>query len=80
MNREAIESIVKHTVCEISGYNNVLLEQRLEEDLGLESLDRIELSMALEEDFELSIPVEDSDALLTVRQIVDYIESHKDCV
>lgn len=46
------------------------------EDLGADSLDVVELIMAAEEEFEIEIPDEDAELLLTVGQVVDYIAAH----
>ena len=44
--------------------------------LGADSLDLVELVIAMEEEFEMSIPEEDIDKISTVGDVVDYIESH----
>lgn len=54
----------------------VVLDANLKEDLDVDSLDAVELNMALEEAFELSISDEDLMSFVTVKDIVDYIESH----
>lgn len=46
------------------------------DDLGADSLDTVELVMALEEKFDLEIPDEDAEKLLTVQDAVTYIEGH----
>ncbi len=46
------------------------------EDLGADSLDTVELVMALEEEFETEIPDEDAESITTVQLAVDYIEKH----
>ena len=46
------------------------------EDLGADSLDRVELIMAFEEAFTLEIPEEDAEKILTVQNAVDYIEKN----
>jgi len=46
------------------------------DDLGADSLDTIELVMAFEEAFGLEIPDEDAEKIKTVRNAIDYIESH----
>ena len=45
-------------------------------DLGADSLDTVELVMALEEEFETEIPDEDAEKITTIQQAVDYINSH----
>ncbi len=46
------------------------------DDLGADSLDTVELVMALEESFDIEIPDEDAEKILTVQQAIDYIQGH----
>ena len=46
------------------------------DDLGADSLDTVELVMALEEEFKTEIPDEDAENITTVQQAVDYINTH----
>ena len=46
------------------------------EDLGADSLDTVELVMALEEEFECEIPDEEAEKITTVQQAIDYVEEH----
>ncbi|HXK10323.1 MAG TPA: acyl carrier protein [Vicinamibacteria bacterium] len=46
------------------------------EDLGADSLDTVELVMALEEEFGIEIPDEDAEKITRVKEAVDYIEKH----
>jgi acyl carrier protein len=46
------------------------------DDLGADSLDQVELVMALEEAFDLEIPDEDAEKIRTVQDAIDYIEKH----
>ncbi|HMF15610.1 MAG TPA: acyl carrier protein [Gemmataceae bacterium] len=46
------------------------------DDLGADSLDRVELVMALEESFSLEIPDGDAEKIVTVQDAVDYIQRH----
>ena len=46
------------------------------DDLGADSLDTIELVMAFEEAFSIEIPDEDAEKIRTVRNAIDYVESH----
>ena len=46
------------------------------DDLGADSLDTVELVMALEEEFECEIPDDEAEKITTVQQAVDYIEKH----
>jgi acyl carrier protein len=50
-------------------------EANFVDDLGADSLDTVELVMALEENFDIEIPDEDAENLLTVQAAIDYIES-----
>ncbi|MEA3288596.1 MAG: acyl carrier protein [Campylobacterota bacterium] len=47
------------------------------EDLGADSLDVVELVMALEEEFDIEIPDEDAESILTVADAIKYIEDNK---
>jgi acyl carrier protein len=46
------------------------------DDLGADSLDTVELVMALEEEFGIEIPDEDAEKITRVREAIDYIEKH----
>jgi acyl carrier protein len=46
------------------------------DDLGADSLDTVELVMALEEEFGIEIPDEDAEKITTVKEAIQYIESH----
>jgi acyl carrier protein len=52
-------------------------DSRFIEDLGADSLDVVELVMALEEEFDIEIPDEDAEKILTVADAIKYIEDHK---
>lgn len=47
------------------------------EDLGADSLDQVELVMALEEEFDTEIPDEEAEKITTVQQAIDYINKNK---
>lgn len=55
--------------------NQVELESSFSDDLGADSLDTVELVMALEEEFQLEIPDESANQIATVRQAVGYISA-----
>jgi len=55
----------------------VTLEAAFIDDLGADSLDIVELIMALEEEFDLEIPDEDAEKIKTVGNVVDYIKKHQ---
>ncbi|MDD5364735.1 MAG: acyl carrier protein [Gallionellaceae bacterium] len=73
-----IEQRVKKIVAEQLGANeaDVKLESSFVNDLGADSLDTVELVMALEEEFECEIPDEDAEKITTVQQAVDYVNAH----
>jgi acyl carrier protein len=74
-----IEERVKKIVCEQLGVKDeeVKNESSFVEDLGADSLDTVELVMALEEEFETEIPDEDAEKLTTVQESIDYIISNQ---
>ena len=55
----------------------VKLESKIIEDLGADSLDVVELIMALEEKFDIQIPDADAEKLISIQDVVDYIEKIK---
>ncbi len=57
--------------------DEVSAESSFVDDLGADSLDTVELVMALEEEFETEIPDEDAEKITTVQQAVDYINAHQ---
>lgn len=57
--------------------DEVVLEASLTDDLGADSLDAVELIMALEDEFGLEISDEKAQSLNTVKSIVDYIEANQ---
>lgn len=52
-------------------------EAKFVDDLGADSLDVVELVMALEEKFDIEIPDEDAEKIATVKNAMDYIENNK---
>jgi acyl carrier protein len=70
-----IEDRVKAVLAENLGekVENIILEARLEDDLRADSLDFIDLVMAIEEEFGLEIPDEEANKLTTVKDIVLYV-------
>jgi len=55
---------------------NITMESAFVEDLGADSLDIVELIMSLEDEFELEIPDEEAEGIITVGDVVEYIKSH----
>ncbi|NTW05442.1 MAG: acyl carrier protein [Peptococcaceae bacterium] len=56
---------------------DINMESSFIEDLGADSLDIVELVMALEEEFDLVIPDEDAEKIRTVGEIIKYIKEHQ---
>ena len=74
-----IEERVKKIVAEQLGVKEeeVTKEASFVEDLGADSLDTVELVMALEEEFETEIPDEEAEKITTVQAAVDYVTAHQ---
>jgi acyl carrier protein len=74
----SIEERVKKIVVEQLGVNEseVSGDASFVDDLGADSLDTVELVMALEEEFDCEIPDEEAEKITTVQQAVDYINKH----
>jgi acyl carrier protein len=73
-----IEHRVKKIVAEQLGVAeaDIKNESSFVDDLGADSLDTVELVMALEDEFELEIPDEDAEKITTVQHAVDYANAH----
>ena len=73
-----IEERVKKIVIEQLGVkeDEVTANSSFVDDLGADSLDTVELVMALEEEFETEIPDEEAEKITTVQQATDYIKAH----
>lgn len=69
---------VKSIIAEQLGIDasEIKLESSFVDDLGADSLDIVELIMALEEEFDIEFPDEDAEKISTVSDIVDYIKAH----
>jgi len=74
----SVEEKVKHIIVEQLGVDadEVKAEASFVDDLGADSLDVVELVMALEEEFGLEISDEDAEKLRTVQQAIEYIETN----
>ena len=75
---ENVEQRVKKIVAEQLGVNeaDVKAESTFVDDLGADSLDTVELVMALEEEFECEIPDEEAEKITNVQQAIDYVSAH----
>ena len=56
--------------------STIKMESSFVDDLGADSLDTVELVLALEEEFEVNIPDEEAEKITTVKQAVEKIEAH----
>jgi acyl carrier protein len=76
---DSIEERVKKIVVEQLGVKEeeVTREASFVDDLGADSLDTVELVMALEEEFECEIPDEEAEKITTVQQAIDFITANK---
>jgi acyl carrier protein len=74
-----IEDRVKKIVSEQLGVKpeEVSLSSSFTDDLGADSLDIVELVMALEEEFETEIPDSEAEAITTVQAAIDYVKAHQ---
>ena len=74
----SVEERVEKIVIEQLGVKaeEVTKEASFVDDLGADSLDTVELVMALEEEFETEIPDEDAEKITTVQQAIDYVTSN----
>jgi acyl carrier protein len=77
MAKEVMEK-VKEIISEQLGVDEAEITSTASfvDDLGADSLDQVELVMALEEAFDLEIPDEDAEKIRTVQDAIDYIEKH----
>ena len=75
---ENIEPRVKKIVAEQLGVAeaDIKTDSSFVEDLGADSLDNVELVMALEEEFECEIPDEEAEKITNVQQAIDYVKNH----
>lgn len=79
MTEKSVEQRVKEIIVEQLGVNpdQVTPNARFIEDLGADSLDVFELIMAMEEEFGCEIPDQEAEKLVTVAEVIRYIEEHK---
>jgi len=78
MNPDEIFDKVKGIIVEQLGVaeSSVTLEASFIDDLGADSLDIVELIMALEEEFDMEIPDSDAEKIVTVSDVVEYIKEN----
>ena len=78
MNTEEVFEKIKEIIVEQLGVaeTSVTMEASFIDDLGADSLDIVELVMALEEEFDIEIPDSDAEKVVTVGDVVDYIKEN----
>lgn len=74
---ESVEKRVKDLVVEKLGVKeeDVKNEASFADDLGADSLDTVELVMALEDEFDMEVPEEEYEKITTIQEAIDYIKS-----
>ena len=74
----SVEEKVKEIIVDQLGVDEKQLnpEASFIDDLGADSLDTVELVMALEEEFDVEIPDEDAEKIGTIQNAIDYIKDH----
>ena len=79
MTDKEIEETVKQIIVDQLGVKkeDVKEESSFVDDLGADSLDTVELVMALEEKFDTEIPDEDAEKITTVKTAIDYSKAHQ---
>ena len=75
----SVEAKVKSIIAEQLGVgeDEIKAESAFIEDLGADSLDIVELVMAMEEEFEVEIPDEEAENIKTVGDAINYVNTHK---
>ncbi|MBW1689517.1 MAG: acyl carrier protein [Deltaproteobacteria bacterium] len=75
----SIDEKIKKIICEQLEVSeeDVVPEASFVDDLGADSLDQVELIMAMEEEFGISISDEEAEKIATVKDAIDYIEQHQ---
>ena len=77
---EAIFERVKEVIAEqlgVEDIENLTMETTFIDDLSADSLDIVELIMALEEEFDLEIPEAEAEKIITIGNVVEFIEKNK---
>ncbi len=80
MAEKSLEDKVKDIIVKQLGVNaeQVTPEAKFIEDLGADSLDTVELVMAIEEEFGVEVPDEDAEKLQTVANVIEYLKDKAD--
>lgn len=73
---EDIKAIIVEQLAGIDG-SKIEMDTNLMRDLEADSLDAVEIIIAIEEEYDFEIPEEDAEHFHTVRDLVNYVEEHK---
>jgi len=75
---DTVEDRIKKIICEQLDVpeEDVVPEASFVDDLGADSLDQVELIMAMEEEFDVSIPDEDAENIGTVQDVINYVHKY----
>jgi acyl carrier protein len=77
LSEEIFEKVKKIIIDQLGASEGaVSMESSFIDDLGADSLDIVELIMAIEEEFDIEIPDSDAEKVVTVGDVVDYIKEH----
>jgi acyl carrier protein len=78
----SVEDKIKQIIVDQLGVDSadVTESSSFVDDLGADSLDRMELVMAFEEAFDVEIPDEDAEKISTVQNVIDYVQKHSKSV
>ncbi len=77
MSDEVVEKVKKIIADKLSvDIEEVVPEASFVDDLGADSLDLVELIMTMEEEFDIDIPDEDAEKMVTVKDAIEYTQSH----
>ncbi len=79
MKKRSVDQKIKEIIAEQLGLRDedIKTEANFIEDLGADSLDIVELIMAMEEEFELEIPDEEAEKILTVQDCISYVSKNQ---
>ena len=79
MDMEILKKVIELAAEQVGADSNqISAESHFVNDLNYDSLDRVDFTMKLEEEFELSVPDEEAESLQTVGDVVNYIAAHRE--